>query len=330
MMKKNLIIKAAVGLIGVASVVPFAGAQAQEDWEMPRTSDGYPSLEGHWGNTTVVPLQRPVELGNKAFYTPEEAFEFSDSIFNAPETEFGTEVDVHYQFDEFSLEFSEHSSVENVRTSLITDPPNGRIPPLKPEAIAIAAERKAWREVHGLDNAAGQSNTERCLVWSTQGPPMLPVGYNSNYHIIQTTDYVVILMEMIHDARIIPLEGHVPETEIYPQWLGNSRAHWEGDTLVINSTGLSGETNARGFEPPLNPEAKITEWITRVSDDRLEYKFTVEDPKLWDQVWGGEYPMKSVVGPMFEYACHEGNYSMINNLNAARIADREAAEVNQE
>lgn len=295
-----------------------------EGWSVPRTSAGHPVLQGYWTNTTVVPFERPAELGEKAFYTQEEA----DALLRAAlaaseeETQPGTTEDVHYQFDDYGLSRAQNPVAYNLRTSILTDPPNGRMPPLTPEAERAAAEIRAWRAEHGFDSVKERSLSERCILWSNEGPPMIPLGYNSNLQIVQTATHVVVLMEMIHDARIIPLRDTPPDN-IHPQWLGNSWGRWEGDTLVVETTGFTGRTTPRGTAP-IAQDAHVTERFTRTGPDTILYQFTMNDPTVWQASWSGEYPITAIEGPMFEYACHEGNYGLPNNLSGARAEERRA------
>lgn len=300
-------------------------ARAADNWEVPRTSSGHPVLQGYWTNSTVIPLQRPVELGEQAFYTREQAEALLRERLVITETEAGTQADVHYQFQDYALNRTADTTTPNLRTSIITEPANGRYPEVRPEALAKADEYNSYRREHQWDSAQNRGLSERCIVWGQEGPPMLPLGYNSTYQIVQTEDYVVVVLEMIHDARIIPIDGRDPAIDSFPQWLGNSRGHWEGDTLVVETTGFSGKTNARGVNAPISQNARVTERFTRTSDDLIQYEFTVSDPTVWNQSWSGTYPMMSIDGPMFEYACHEGNYGIVNILSGKRADEREAA-----
>ena len=301
-------------------------ASAQESWQMPYTSAGQPDLQGHWTNSTVIPFERPETLADKAFYTQEEADALLQRALTPNETEFGTDADVHYQFEDYGLARSQNATAINLRTSIITSPENGRLPPLLPEAQQRMQQRLAYNREHSFDSAQDRSLSERCLIWSNEGPSIIPLGYNSNYQIVQTPDHVVILLEMIHDARIIPLLDEAPASSTIAQWLGNSWGHWEGDTLIVETTGFSGKAPSRGPNVPLDVHAKVIERITRTSATSLQYEFTLSDPTLWAQPWSGEYPMLSIEGPMFEYACHEGNYGMANNLSGARVTEQQVKE----
>lgn len=308
----------------IFATVAMAQSAGKGHWMVPRTAAGHPQLQGYWTSTTITPLQRPVELGEQAYYTPEEAAKLLEESLGVTTTEPGTTADVHYQLVDFGLDRSQNEIAESLRTSIITDPSNGRMPPLKPEAETQAAARRDYQREHGFDSAQNRPLAERCIVWPSEGPPMLPVGYNSNYQIVQTPDYVVVVLEMIHDARIIPFHEREALSAEIPQYLGSSRGHWEGDTLVVESTNFSGETGIRG-SAPLSTDARVTERFTRTGENTLLYQFTVDDPNVWERPWSGEYPMAKIDGPMFEYACHEGNYGLANNLSGARAEEQAAA-----
>jgi hypothetical protein len=290
-----------------------------------RTADGQPDLQGYWTNTTVIPLERPKELADKAFFTPEEAAEYAKHQLATPEaTGPGTYADVHYNMAQFGLEKNQTKVAANIRTSLIVDPSDGRIPSMTPEARQRNAERAAKAKGHEFDSAANRSLGERCILWPNEGPPMMPVGYNSNLQIVQGPGYVAVLQEMIHDVRVIPTDGspHLPSN--VRQWMGDSRGHWEGDTLVVDTTNFTDQTAFRGSSDKLH----VVERFRRVDADTVLYQFTADDPSTWTHSWSAEIPMTKIQGPIFEYACHEGNYGMANNLSGAR-ADEKKAEKQQ-
>lgn len=289
--------------------------------ETPRTSWGDPLLQGYWTNTTVVPLERPIELGYQEFYTREEALEILATDVVEQETEFGTVADVHYQLDDYGLSREQTDVVLNLRTSILTVPRNGRLPKLTASAIARSDELDKINAEHGFDSAQSRPYAERCIMWRHEGPPLLPIGYNSNLQIQQTPEFVVIITEMIHDARVIPMRSSAPESAKIPRWQGSSWAHWEGDTLVIETTGFSGRLNAWGTKAEMSTSAKVVERLRRNSEDTIDYEFMVEDPTIWEAPWGGSYPMLATTPPLFEYACHEGNYGLENNLRGARAEE---------
>jgi len=300
---------------------------AAKKYVVPRTPDGQPDLQGYWTNSTYVPLERPDKV-TKAYYTEQEfAAMIKDAAARESEqTEPGTVADVHYDFTQFGLDRSQSAFVKSdLRTSLIVDPANGKMPPLTPEGQKRNADRAAERRRMGATTDAVQNMPigTRCLIMAGSGPPMMNAGYNSNYQIVQSPGYVMILVEMIHDARIIPLEGKqaaLPET--MRQWMGDSRGHWDGDTLVIETTNLNGKNPFRGSSDRM----KVTERLSRVDANTLSYRFTIDDPATWTQPWTAEAPMTKSVGPIFEHACHEGNYGVRNTLAGARLEEKKAAE----
>lgn len=283
-----------------------------------RTADGHPDLQGYWTNNTVTPLERPKELGDKAFFTPEEAAAYAKRQLAPEQAGKGTYGDVHYNMTQFGLEKSQTKVTTSIRTSLITDPPDGRIPSMRPEALQKNAARAAKNKGHEFDSAENRPLAERCIMWGHEGPPMMPVGYNSNLQIVQGTGYVAILEEMIHEVRMIPTDGspHLPAD--VRQWMGDSRGHWEADTLVVDTTNFTDKTAFRGSSENLH----VVERFRRVDPNTILYQFTVEDPSTWTRPWSAEMSMIKIDGPIFEYACHEGNYGMANNLSGARAEER--------
>ena len=261
----------------------------------------------------------------KEFYTKEEAAEIVKRAAEreTEQTEPGTIADVHYDFTQFGLDRNQSKFAENLRTSLIVDPPNGRIPPLTAEGQKRAAEHaEAAKRVGRWDSAQSNDLDDRCLIMVGAGPPMLNTGYNSNYQIVQAPGYVMILVEMIHDVRIIPLDGRPHVSQNIRQWMGDARGHWEGDTLVVETTNFNGKNPLRGSSENM----RVMERFTRVDADTILYKFTVEDESTWTRTWSAELPMKKTVGPLFEHACHEGNYGLYNTLVGARLEEKRAAE----
>jgi hypothetical protein len=310
----------AQGLSVNAKPAPAAAATAGPSL---RTADGQPDLQGYWTNTTVTPLERPKDLANKEFFTPEEAAEYAKRQLATPEaTGPGTYADVHYNMAQFGLERSQSKVAANIRTSLIVDPPDGRIPAMTPEARQRNADRAAKAKGHEFDGPETRSLGEQCILWPNEGPPMMPAGYNSNLQIVQGPGYVAIMQEMIHDVRIVPTDGspHLPSN--VRQWMGDSRGHWEGDTLVVDTTNFTDKTAFRGSSENLH----VVERFHRVDPDTVLYQFTVDDPSTWTHSWSAEIPMTKIKGPIFEYACHEGNYGMANNLSGARAEEKQKAQ----
>jgi len=293
-------------------------------WKVSRTADGQPDLQGFWTNTTYVPLERPKNV-TKEFYTKEEVAENIKHAAATEEeqTEPGTVADVHYDFTQFGLDRSQGPLALNLRTSLIVDPPDGRIPPMTAEGLRRAAERaESRRRLGPLDAAQGQPLSVRCIIMDRIGPPMLAGAYNNNYQIVQTPGYVMILVEMIHDVRIIPLDGRPQLPASVRQWTGSYRGRWEGDTLVVESTNFNGKNPFQGSSEDL----RLTERFTRVDENTIRYQFTIDDPSTWTRPWSAEVPWAKTIGPLFEHACHEGNYGLGNILAGARAEERRAAE----
>jgi len=300
----------------------FAKEAAGKTWTPPKTPDGVPDIQGIFTNSNVAPLERPKDLGAKEFFTPEEAAAYAAKVLNQKEvTGPGTYNDVHYDMGQFGLEKKQSKVAANVRTSLITGP-EGRVPALLPEAQKRQAERAALNKGHEFDGPENRGLAERCIIWGNEGPPMLPVGYNSNLQIVQGEGYVAIMQEMIHDVRIIPTDGrpHVPSD--VKQLMGDARGHWEGNTLVVDTTNFTNRTAFRGSGENLH----VVERFTRTDPDTVLYQFTVDDPTAWAHSWSAEVPMTKIDGPIFEYACHEGNYGMRNNLTGARAEEKKKAE----
>jgi hypothetical protein len=303
---------------------PRAAAGAAKAYTPPKTPDGQPDLQGFWTNSTYVPLERPNGV-NKDFYTPEEALaaEKRAAEREASQTEPGTTADVHYDFTQFGLDRSQATISRNLRTSLVIDPPDGRIPPVNATGQKRAAGLAAARKTRGgqYDSVQNMPIGSRCIIMGGAGPPMMNAGYNANYQIVQGPGYVMILTEMIHDVRIIPLDNRPAPHAGVRQWVGVSRGRWEGNTLVVETTNFNGRNAFRGASENL----KVTERFTRVSDDVLDYKFTVEDPATWDRSWTAEAPLAKTQGPIFEFACHETNYGVPNILAGARADEAAAA-----
>ena len=291
----------------------------------PRTPDGQPDLQGYWTNSTYMPLERPNGV-TKEFYTPEEAAERekSQAQREGAQTTPGTTEDVHYDFSQFALDRSQTTLSRSLRTSIIYDPPNGRIPPLTEEGKRRTADRaEAARALGGRwDSAPSNQLDDRCMIMRGSGPPMMDAGYNSNYQIVQAPGYVMILTEMIHDARIIPLDNRPQAPEKVQQWIGLSRGRWEGDTLVVETTNFNGKNPFSGSSEKM----RVIERFTRVSDDVIQYRFTIDDESMWTRPWSGELPLVKTTGPIFEHACHEGNLGLYNTLVGARLEEKRAAE----
>jgi hypothetical protein len=240
--------------------------------------------------------------------------------FADDDTEPGTQADVHYSMGQFALSENEGVTSLNLRTSIVTQPKNGRIPALTPTATARRDAIAAARRGHEFDGPETRSLTERCIVWSSTLAPILPRGYNSNLQIFQSPGYVIVQGEM-GDPRMIPTDGRKLPEKLLPQWNGTSVGRWEGETFVIETAGFHPDAAWRNSSEKL----RVTERITRLDEDTLEYAFTVADPDTWAEPWGGVYPLTALDGLLYEYACTEGNYGMANILSGARVAERETA-----
>jgi hypothetical protein len=312
-----------VALAG-AALVQTAAAQVPgaEDYEVPRTAFGQPDLQGTWSNAVLTPLERPPELADKAFLTEEEALEYQRRRREETDMDRRAEnagEDVFDAYNDFWWDWGENIAATR-RTSLVIDPPDGRIPALTPAAQARADARAQYRQMHPADGPEDRNLSDRCINWPSAGPPMLPTAYNNNFQIAQNENYVMIVNEMIHDARIVPLDGR-PRAGVR-QWLGESRGRWDGDTLVVETRNFTDRTNFRGAAQDM----QLTERFTRVSDDILLYEFTVDDPEAFTSPWTVQIPARRTDELMYEYACHEGNQSMFGILGGARAAERAAAE----
>ncbi len=318
---------------------PRSGAAARpaastaKPYKAPRTPDGQPDLQGFWSNATYTPLERPENV-DKEFFTPEE-FEkvMKDrAARDAEQTTPGTTADVHYDFTQFGLDKSQQTIVQNLRTSQIVDPPDGRLPPVTDEARQRAAAAAAARKAAGgqYDRVQNMPQGSRCIIMGGAGPPLRDAGYNPNYHIVQGQGTVMILTEMIHDVRVIPLDGRPAPPPGLKQWVGVSRGRWEGDTLVVETTNFNGRNpigGGRGAGAAGSSEhVKVTERFTRTSDDQIEYRYTVEDPHTWTRPWTALNYLQKTNGPIFEFACHESNYGVANILAGARADEKRAAE----
>jgi hypothetical protein len=315
--------------IHVAGQTGSAGARTNgrsaKPYVTPRTPDGHPDLQGFWSNTTITPLERPKNV-TKEFFTREEALEAARraAAEESEQTEPGTVADVHYDFTQFGLDRSQSAIALNLRTSLIVDPQDGRLPPLSAEGQRRGAERAAARKSRGGPHDAVQNEPlgARCILMDRNGPPMLGGAYNNSYQIMQAPGYVMILTEMLHDVRMIPLDGrpHLPAN--VRQWTGSSRGRWEGQTLVVETTNLTDKFAFQGSSENM----RLTERFTRLDEETIRYQFTVEDPATWTRPWSAEVLWKKTIGPIFEHACHEGNYGLYNTLAGARAEEKRAAE----
>ena len=297
-------------------------AAAAKKYVAPRTPDGHPDFQGVWSNATITPIERPAELGAKQFFTEKEATDSLKEILdrtNADRRDGGASADVGRAYNQFWYDRGS-ALVSTRRTSLITDPPDGKLPPLTAEAQKRGDDLRGYNRLHPSDGPENRGLSERCLTWGTAGPPMLPSAYNNNYQVTQVPGYFVILNEMIHDARIIPIDQRPHLDPGIRQWFGDSRGHWEGDTLVVDTSNFSGKTRFRGSDEKMH----LTERFTRTAADTLLYQFTVDDPTSFTKAWSGEIPSWKSEDKIYEYACHEGNYGMEGILAGARNDEKAA------
>ena len=301
-------------VIGVL-LASAAGVAAQTPAE-PKTPWGDPDLQGTWNNITGIPLERPAELSGKEFFTQEEAVQFAEQTLRRVDRDRRDgeiETDVGRAYNEFwSDRGTKYLTQLNTRTSLIIDPPDGQLPALTSAGQARVAARRAARETN--HTWADRNLWERCL---TRGVPRLPGSYNNNFMIVQSPGYVAILVEMIHETRIIPLDGRPAVSSGIRQWMGDSRGRWEGETLVVETTHFRDQQEFRGTSADL----RLIERFTRVDDDTIDYQFTIDDATTYTSPWTVALPMKSVDEDVFEYACHEGNIGMHGILAGARALE---------
>ena len=321
--------------------LPATGAAGQNAAEPsrsapPRTADGRPDLQGVWNYSTVTPLERPRELAGKEFLTEEEAAAFEAERVLSRNADLNRDQLVGEVTDrgvvngttetrDLALAYNDFwwdrgtRVVGTRRTSLVIDPPDGRIPALTTAAQTRQAARAAFSQ-RPTEGPEDRSLSERCILRGNAGPPMTPSGYNNNFHLIQTPGHVVIFNEQIHDARIVAMDGrsHLPQG--IRQWMGDPRGRWEGDTLVVETRNFNDQKNFRGAGEGM----QLTERFTRVDPETLTYEFTVSDPTSFALPWTVQIPMTQSLEPIYEYACHEGNYGMEGTLTGARAIERDA------
>ena len=335
MYKRKLVFLSFIGagLLATGPVIAQTPSPFDPDYSPPRTPDGQPDLQGVWSNALLTPLQRPVEFADQAFLTEEQASAYRAQ--RTQETFRGTrdvdvETDVSFAYNEYWWDWGSEL-VKTRRTSLIIDPPDGRIPALTAEGVRRRAERDEYRALHSADGPEDRLLRERCIVWSGNGdegagPPMMPASYNNNFQVVQTEDYVLLLKEMVHEVRIIPLDGRPHLHEDVRQWLGSSRGRWEGDTLVIETTNFTHKSYYQGTSENMH----LTERFSRVAEDVLLYEFTVEDPVALTRPWTAQIPTVKLDGLIYEFACHETNRGMMGLLSGARAEEQAAREAQSE
>ncbi len=311
--------------VPVAGQDPTAAApNAAADTAAFRTPWGDPDLQGIWSYATITPLQRPTALAGREFLTDEEVAEQNKDAATRASSERRAELtpqrDLGLAYDQVWWD----RGTSTGRTSLIVDPPDGRLPPLTPGAQKRQAERQEYRRAHQYDSWEDRPLQERCMTY--QRVPPVPSGYNNTYHIFQTPGYVAILNEMIHDVRFIPLDGRPHVSQHIRQWNGDSRGHWENDTLVVETTNYSDKTTWRGF-PGAGQTLRAVERFTRIDADTVDYRFTIYDPTTYTRPWTVWLPLTGLPRyVLYEYACHEGNYAIANVLAGARAQEKAARE----
>ena len=313
--------RTALVVLAVLSLVPLPAGAQESAADAPRTAWGAPDLQGVWDFRTATPLERPEELADIDVLTDEQAAEVIERLAERwTRLAEGSESDPG-AYNQFWFDYGT-SVTDDRRTSLVVDPPDGRIPALTADGEARAQARNDRRRDHPADSWEDRGIAERCILGFNAGPPMESSAYNNIMQVFQTEDHVVILNEMVNDSRIVPLDGRAHLPGGVQQWRGDSRGRWEGDTLVIETTNFTAKTSVRGSGPGLN----LVERLTRVDDGTLLYEYTVDDPATFERPWSVAMPMKMSADPVFEYACHEGNYGMEGILAGARADEREAAE----
>jgi hypothetical protein len=285
---------------------------------VPRTADGKPDLQGTWDFAQLTPFERPDALaGKSSFASDDEAEEFAQETQakkpNMDRRDGGAAADVERAYNDFWWDFGSRVAKQ---TSLVVDPPSGRVPPLTEAASARAAERRGQGQRY--DNPEERPLAERCILGFNSGPPMVPSAYNNNMQLVQTRDHVMILNEMIHSARVIDLRRQTHLAKDVRLLTGDSIGHWEGDTLVVDTTNFLKEGGFRGASANMH----LVERFSMDDKDTLRYKFTVDDPATWTASWTASIPMARSDEQIFEYACHEGNYGLLNVLKGGRYRDQ--------
>ena len=322
----------AMTVLMAMAVIPLVSRAQSKKWTTGRTVDGQPDLQGVWSNNLATPLQRPAQWAGKATLTDVELddlkraaaeviegdgdAQFGDALVLAALEHVRNAVSSDPGTGNYNQFWVAEREFEN-RTSLITDPPDGRLPPYTPEALKRRADAAEERKLHPADSFASRGLSERCITW---GVPRVQAAYNSHFQILQTRTHFVFYGEMAHDARIIPIDGRPHLPAAVRGWLGDSRGHWEGDTMVVETENFSAKTNFQGA----NEHLRLVERFTRASPDVLNYEVTVTDPTTWTRPWTLMIPLRRTNELIYEYACHEGNYAMSNILAGARAQEQES------
>ena len=305
-----------IGFVWILVVPQISFGQTDGPVSLQRTPDGRPDLQGAWSFATITPLERPSEYSGREFLTDEEVAVLNEDAATRAASdrreELSAQRDVDLAYDQFWWD----RGTSDGRTSLIVDPADGRIP-FTIEGRARIDLRRSLRD-HPARGPEDRSPGERCVHHTKAGPPMSAGGYNNHLRLLQTSDYIVIYTEQIHDARIIPMDGLAKLAGHIEQWMGSSRGHWDGDTLVVETRNFNGKASFQGSSSALY----LTERFTRRDTDTLTYEYTLEDPEIYARAWTASLDLKPLEGDMYEFACHEGNYGMTNLLAGARVEER--------
>jgi hypothetical protein len=305
-----------------------AASRDKKTWVLPRTPDGQPDLQGYWTSLSFTPMERPAKYGNREFLTDEEAAQIhKEGIQHSYEFTFNDLAETPvYDATVYGLSAWQEGVAPNKRTSLVVDPPDGKIPALTPEAAKAreAARKHGPNQDYADPNAPVKADVaedlnlgERCL--SFGGPPITPGAYNSNFKIVQGQGYVMIEYEWNNEIRIIPLDGRPALSQDIHRWHGDSRGHWEGNTLVVETSNFRPGATFQGANAKT---LKITEYFTRTDQNMIEYKFTISDPSTWTKPWTAIVPLSHMEGPIPEYDCTENNNDAVNILAGARAAEK--------
>jgi hypothetical protein len=326
MSHRSLALTAALTVVVLVALLAQTPAAGQKPWTSPHTPDGKPDLQGIWTNNTLTPFERPKKLGTKEFYTDQELAELTKRVRqgeSVEEAELGAanpqavRYDLElYGFDRTKLRYT------SKRTSLVVGP-EGVVPPMLPQARERNAERAAKDKGHEFDSYENRPLQERCIVLGQERIPMIPGANEGNLlQIVQGPGYVTLLHEINHSTRVIPTDGRPHAPQNIRLYQGDSVGHWEGNTLVVDTTNFTNLTPYRGSSEKL----LLVERFTRAADDTMIYQFTVEDPTTWAKSWTAEVPWTKTKGPVYEWACHEGNTMISTILRGARVAEQEAAQ----
>ena len=325
----HLVLLLALGLTVAASAQKPASNKTAVS--TPRTADGHPDLGGIWNSASLTPLQRPASLGMKEYYTEEEAAQYEKMHLgevNKDRRDGTAEADVNRSYNEL---FHDRGTrvAQTRRTSMIIDPPDGRIPPMTAEGLATLKANRARFAAQPADGPEDRPLPDRCLMFSQSGPPMIPGNYNNNYQIVQTRDFVAILAEMGNQVRSIPLDGRKGLPPTMSQWTGSSVGRWEGETLVIETSNFRFSDKSRfGVQYDggvTDQNLRITERFLLTGPASITYRATMDDPTIYTKPWTMEATLERTAGPLYEFACHEGNYAMADMLSGARAQEKKSA-----